>query len=196
LPAVAQPARIDAAGTRDPVSQRLHQVGRRPVVPEHHHVQVDARDFGVEQDDRRHVVERADHPAAGQHRGRLLGGAALGDRQRVGATLVETERVHAVDNDLAAEGVRERGEQFLMPVPGHRDDYHIRLAGRVGVGHAADPPARAKGPGRGHGPLGAARSDDHWVARGGEPVRQATALVPGPAQDTDHEIGDIFGHNG
>ena len=38
-------------------------------------------------------------------------------------------------------------------------------------------------------------ANDIRVARGGEPVRQATALVPGPAQDSDHEIGDILGHN-
>jgi hypothetical protein len=34
------------------------------------------------------------------------------------------------------------------------------------------------------------------VAGGREPVRQATPLVPGAAQNGDHQIGDFLGHIG
>src|ERR1017187_5218981 len=55
LPAIAQPARVDAAGAGDPGGERLHQVGRGSVVPEHHHVQVDPGDIRVKQRSEEHT---------------------------------------------------------------------------------------------------------------------------------------------
>ena len=52
------------------------------------------------------VVERADHRRARQDPLRLLGGGPVRDVERVGAVLVEAERVHAVDDDLARRARR------------------------------------------------------------------------------------------
>jgi hypothetical protein len=94
---------------------------------------------GVEQQDRGHVMERRHHAAAWKQRRGLLGRAALGrtalgGRQRVGAALVEAERVHAVHHDLVRQFGRQPGQQVAVALPRHRGDHHARLAGGVPVG--------------------------------------------------------------
>ena len=185
LAAVAQAAGVDAAHAGDARRQGLHQVGGFAVVTEHQDVQVDRVDLGIEQQDRGDVVERRHHPAAGQQRGGLLGRTPLGDRQRVGAALVEAERVHAVHDDLARQLIGQRGQQVTVALPRHRGDYHAGAAGGVGVGQALDAvPDLSRG---GGGAFGASGPDDHLVPGQRESAGQAASLVPGAAEDADDE---------
>jgi glycosyltransferase XagB len=189
LAAVPQPARVDAAHPGDPPGQRLHQVRRVPVVAEYQHVQVELADLGVEQQHGRHVVERTDHVAGGQHGRRLLGGAAFRHRDRVGAVGVERDRVHAVDHDLAFERPGQLGQQVAMTLPGHRRDHQVGLAGGVLVdraGHLRRVADRGRRRGRASR---VARADDHPLAGQGQPAGQAAALIPGTAQDPDRHPG-------
>ena len=185
LAAVAQAAGVDAAHAGDARRQGLHQVGGFAVVAEHQDVQVDRVDLGIEQQDRGDVVERRHHPAAGQQRGGLLGRTPLGDRQRVGAALVEAERVHAVHDDLARQLIGQRGQQVTVALPRHRGDYHAGAAGGVGVGQALD--AVPDLPRGGGGAFGASGPDDHLVPGQRESAGQAASLVPGAAEDADDE---------
>src|SRR6185437_5680666 len=160
-------------------------VGGLAVVAEHQDVQVDRVDLGIEQQDRGDVVERRHHPAAGQQVGGLLGRTPLGDRQRVGAALVEAERVHAVHDDLSRQLTGQGGQQVTVALPRHRGDYHAGAAGGVGVGQALDTvPDLLRG---GGGAFGASGSDDHLVPGQRESAGQAASLVPGTAEDADDE---------
>src|SRR6266516_4039835 len=191
LAAVAKPAGIDATDPGDARRERGDQVGRRPVVAKHQHVLIDRGDAGVEEQDGRHVVKRADHHRAGQHGGRLLGRAALGHRQRVDAACVEPEWVHAVDDDLARERLRQRGEQLPVALPRHGHDHHVRCPRRVLVGHPPDPRPTAEPGCRGSGALRAPRADDDGVARGGQAPGKSLPLVAGAAEDPHHQARDI-----
>ena len=185
LAAVAQAAGVDSAHAGDARRQGLHQVGGFAIVAEHQDVQVDRVDLGIEQQDRGDMVERRHHPAAGQQRGGLLGRTPLGDRQRVGAALVEAERVDAVHDDLARQLIGQRGQQVTVALPRHRGDYHAGAAGGVGVGQAQD--AVPDLPRGGGGALGASGPDDHLVPGQRESAGQAASLVPGAAEDADDE---------
>jgi hypothetical protein len=84
---------------------------------------------GIEQQDSRRVVEVGHHPAVWQQRRGLLGRAALVNRQRVGAALVEAKRVHAVHHDLARQLGRQAGQQFGVALLRHRGNHRGRLPG-------------------------------------------------------------------
>jgi glycosyltransferase XagB len=194
LAAVPQPARVDPTHPGDPLGQRLHQVGRVPLVAEHQHVQVELGHLGVEQHHGRHVVERADHGAGRKHGRRLLSGAAFGHRDRVGAVVVEPEWVHAVDHDLALERPGELGQQVAVALPRHRRDHQVGRAGGVLVGHAGHLRRVGDSGRRGGRALRLARADDHPLAGQGQPAGQAAALVPGTAQNPDRQPGSPFRH--
>ena len=125
------------------------------------------------------------HPAVREQGGGLLGGAAFGDGQRVGAVVVEAERVHAVHHDLAGQFGGQGGQQLAVALVGHRGDDQAGLTGRRPVGHALDTVPELAG--RMCGPFGAAGADDHRVAGPGEPEGQAAALIPGAAEDADDQ---------
>ena len=100
------------------------------------------------------MVEGGGHPGFRQQGGGLLGGAALLGLQGVRALLVETERVDAVDDELASQFLGEGLQGLAVPVPRHRHDDDIaapralRVVRALDTGHAE--PAAA-----GFGTLGA-----------------------------------------
>src|SRR5262249_29658126 len=86
--------------------------------------------------------------------------AALRHGQRVGALLVEAERVDAVNHELAGRVRAQRLQDLGGAVPRHGGDHDAAAPGAVG----------------GAGP------EDHPLARPGQPVREAAPLVARPAQ--------------
>ena len=165
LAAVAQAAGVNAAHPGYPLGQRLDEVRGVPFVAENQHIEVDLFDLRVEQQHGRHVVERAHHRAAAEHGGRLLSGAALGHRQRVGAAVIKADRVHAVDHDLAVERTGQPSQQFGVALPGHRRDHQVGGPGRILVGRPGHLRRGADGGRSGFGTPGVPRADDHPVAR-------------------------------
>src|SRR5690606_20336567 len=125
----------------------------------------------------------------GEQCGGLLGGAALLRLQRVGALLVEAERVDAVDDQLSGEFLAERLERLAVAVPGHGDDHDVAAAGRLGVVGALDAVPELLGGGA--GALGGPGADDHLLAGLGEAEGEALALRPGAAEHADDEPGDV-----
>ena len=115
--------------------------------------------------------------------------------ERVGALLVEAQRVHAVDDDLARELRGEGGEQLAVPVPRHRHDHDVAGLGRarvVGAGDAA--PGGGGQLGRGvAGALGAAAADHHGEAGGGEPPGQPAALGSRAPEYGDGPACEVLG---
>ncbi|MEY9488969.1 hypothetical protein RKD26_004763 [Streptomyces calvus] len=119
----------------------------------------------------------------------LLGGAALLRLERVGALLVEAERVDAVDDELAGQFRAQGLQGRAVAVPGHGDDDDVAAPGRLGVVGALDAvPEFLRG-----GPcaFGRAGADDHLLAGLGEPVREALALRSGAAEHADDQPGDV-----
>ena len=141
-----------------------------PVVTEDHDVQVHLGDLGVQQQRRRHVMKRADDRAARQHLRRLLRGATLFDRERVRAPGIEGQRVHAVDEDLACQHVRQLRQQVPVTLPGNRGDHDVSSAGSILVGCSGDLWRRADAGGGGDGPRRAAGSDDHLITGQAQPA--------------------------
>lgn len=125
----------------------------------------------------------------GEQGGGLLGGAALLDLEGVRALLVEAQRVDAVHDELAGEVLAQRLQGLGVALPRHRDDDDVAAAGAFGVVGALD--AEAQFPRGGLGAVGGPGADDHLLARPGEPVGEAAALVAGAAEDADNEAGDV-----
>ena len=131
---------------------------------------------------------------SGQQRGGLLGGGALVDVQGEGALLVEAERVDAVDDDLAGEGVGERRQQLRVALPGHGDDHDVGVAGAAAVvspGHAVADVRRD-----GRRPGGVTRPHLDSLSDHGQAQGQPAPLVACPAEDADGEgrdVGEVAG---
>ena len=140
-------------------------------------------------------MEGADDGRVGQQRGRLLGRRALLDLEDEGAPLVEAERVHAVDDDLAGQRGGEALEQVAVPVPRHRDDDDVARGGGALVVRAGDVAAGRLGQrlAVSLGALGAAAADHDGQPGRGEPARQAAALRSGATEDGDSRGGQGLG---
>jgi hypothetical protein len=194
---VAQPTGVHPAHSGDGIGQSAHQVGRVAMLalPQHQDVGVDRRDLRVVEHDGADVVERSDHDRVRQQRRRLLGRRAVGHLEREAALLVETDRVHAVDHDLAGEGLGERSQQLGVPVVRHRDDHDVRGRGRIGVAETLDVAARGLGQ-LGGDLAGAFRvpAADHGRDAGRRPTAyEPTALRPGAPEDGDGDPVEV-GH--
>ncbi len=89
------------------------------------------------------MVEGCHHSAAGQQGGGLLRCTALGNRQGIRAALVEAERVHAIDHDLAGEFGRQAGQQLAVVLVGDSDNLRrgesISVAAMLRVGNRTGP---------------------------------------------------------
>ena len=144
-------------------------------------------------------MERRGHAGLGQQLLGLLGGAALLDGQGVGPLLVEADRVDAVDEDLALEGLGEALERLGVRLPRDRGEHDVGLGGAGGVVGAADvvdAGGLAVLARRVLGALGGPGADDH-ADPGGRPAQgQALALVAGAAEHSDGQGRRVDGLTG
>src|SRR5699024_8218563 len=192
LVGVAQASTEDAAYTRNPVGQGTDHVGGGTVLTEDEHVQVHFLDLGIQQHLRGHVVEGGGDPAVDQDLLRLLCGTAFLDLQGERATLVETQRVDAVHDDLAGERFDELLQQLPMPLPRHGHDDDVTFTGGRGVVQSAHIDRGGFGRhqflgGRGR-TLGAARADMDGVSRQGQAAGQAATLITRTTEDGDGQL--------
>jgi len=136
LAAVAQPARVDAAGAGDPGRQAwtVSVASRSSPSTSTSMSMVSTPDQGAGPQTRGGTRPPPGCPAAAPRPARR---AALGDRQRISAALVEAERVHAIHHDLARQLRRQPGQQLAVAFPRHRGDHQVRFPRAVTVGQAA-----------------------------------------------------------
>ena len=139
LVGVAQPTGVHPAHARDRVGQGAHQVGRVAVLAlaEHQDVGVDRGDLRVVEHDRADVVERRDHVESGSSAAASCAADPSGTGERVRALLVEAERVHAVDHDLAGEHRRPATAAVGVTVVRARHDDDVAGRGSIGVAEPA-----------------------------------------------------------
>ena len=184
---VAQPAGVDAPHARDLVDERLHGVGGVAVVAEHKNIGVERVDRRVEQQHSADVVKGRHDARVRQQTRRLLCRTALRNRQCERPLPVETDRVYAVDDDLAGECFGHIGKQRTVPLPGHRHHDKISRTGGVEIGRTADVRTGGKAAeqlgGRRFGPLDGSRTDQNRVAGQRVTAGQTTPLVARAAEE-------------
>ena len=111
----------------------------------------------------------------------LLSRRAFRHGQSEGTLLVEAERIHAINDDLACECTTEALQERTVAVPGHRHDDDVARSSAVLIGHAAHRTRECRSR-LGRTP-GVTRTQDNLAAGHGESASKASTLL---ARATEH----------
>ena len=143
------------------------------------------------------MVKRAHDPCTKKHRRCLLRRRPLLDTQRKRALLVEAERIHTVDDDLAVEDPRQCHQQLAVTLIGHCHDDDVGGGRASRVGLARDPVPELCS--RSGGSIRGSRSDHDLLAGDCEAQCKTTTLLPCATENSNDEtrhIGEVMGRTG